>query len=252
MVTEKYLKRIFMRKPYFVHGFEYQFIDIQGEDDDSTFNITVNVVLPKKGMSFVTQVFSDDVFGIIEHSWNITGQQFSFTEKLLIDGKPTPESGIYINPEDRKKVLENLNQGIGVVKLDKSKNNFYEQVSANIIFSYPKSNFNDNFYIDSLSNIQVSLEYELRDIKLDGQKASLNLKHIDEFGNRFNENLQYSDRLVDVIHEIIWNTLEPSVNLENNPNDIFYNISFWLTKIDGLDVDVEGTSKTRFSPEMFN
>ena len=48
---------------FFVDGFEYQFISVEPYEDWA-IEITVNVLLPKKGQSYVVEKFSYDIYNI--------------------------------------------------------------------------------------------------------------------------------------------------------------------------------------------
>jgi len=63
-VAAKVAKKFLMHEPFFVDGFEYQFISVEPHEDWA-IDIVVNVVLPKKGQSFVTEKFSYDIHYII-------------------------------------------------------------------------------------------------------------------------------------------------------------------------------------------
>jgi hypothetical protein len=63
----KIVKKFLMSQPFFEDGFEYQFISVE-PDSDLAIKFTVNVILPKRGQSFVVEKFSYDIDVIIENA----------------------------------------------------------------------------------------------------------------------------------------------------------------------------------------
>jgi len=251
MATLNFLRKYFMKKPFFKDGFEYQFVDIQPDEDDASYDFTINVVPPKKGQSYIPTKFTHDIFGMIENSWNYLGSQYSFSENILVNGKKIEYDFIYINEEDTREILNNLNEGIRRVTVTSGRHGSYSvQVSADISFNYPKNA--EPFYFDSANNyIFINLIYELRDIRLNNERVELANGQIDNFGDVFNEILHNQDSFHEDLSTIIFETLEPSVKIADL-DDTWYNVNFWLTKIEGMFVDATGNSPDYvFTPKMF-
>ena len=108
IVNFKIIKKILMSETFNVDGFEYQFISVEPYQDWGT-NIVVNVVLPKKGQSFVVEKFSEDISHIIKRFSDYLGSVISYNEKILVDGRPVPKMGVYINKEDQNEIINALN-----------------------------------------------------------------------------------------------------------------------------------------------
>ena len=106
----KIVKKFLLSQPYYEDGFEYQFVSV--ELDDVIIDFTVNVVLPKKGQSFVVEKFSYDITNIMENISKYVGEQIVYIEHILIDGKPAPKGGVYINPEDCDEIIRSLNENV--------------------------------------------------------------------------------------------------------------------------------------------
>jgi hypothetical protein len=97
----------------------------------------------------------------------------------------------------------------------------------------------------------MNLVYELRNIKLNNERVELASGQIDNFGDVFNEILHNQDSFHEDLETIIFETLEPSVKIADL-DDTWYNVNFWLTKIDGMFVDATGNSPDYvFTPKMF-
>jgi hypothetical protein len=72
----------------------------------------------------------------------------------------------------------------------------------------------------------------------------------DSFGEVFNEKLQDSSRFRDGLQDIIYRVLEPSIKIQDI--EVYINAQYWLNKIDGMEVLVDGDSHIlEFIPEMF-
>jgi hypothetical protein len=179
------------------------------------------------------------------------GSQYSFSENILVNGKKVEYDFIYINGEDTREILNNLNEGIRRVTLESGRHGkFPAKVSADISFHYPKNA--EPFYFDSANSyIFMNLLYELRDIKLNNERVELASGQIDNFGDVFNEILHNQDSFHEDLTTIIFETLEPSVKI-SDLDDTWYNVNFWLSKIDGMFVDATGNSPDYvFTPKMF-
>ena len=104
----KIIKKILMSETFNVDGFEYQFISVEPYQDWA-INIVVNVVLPKKGQSFVAEKFNQDISHIIDRFSTYLGSVISYNEKILVDGRPVPKMGVYITKEDQNEIINALN-----------------------------------------------------------------------------------------------------------------------------------------------
>ena len=240
------VKKFLMSQPFYEDGFEYQFISVEPEEDWA-IKFTVNVILPKRGQSFVVEKFSYDVGNIIENASRYTGEKISYTEYILIEGKPIPENGVYINPEDCDEIIRSLNENVKKVTLSNDKD--VSDVRAKISFSRNKER--DKFYMmDSHQYLDFFLIYNIGRIEYNNTPVRISEKMFDDFGEVFNEKLQNSSRFRDELQNIIYSVLEPSMKINNI--DVFINAQYWINKIDGMEALSTGNSfKTEFVPEMF-
>jgi hypothetical protein len=235
-----------MSQPFFQDGFEYQFISVE-PDEDWAIKFTVNVLLPKKGQSFVVEKFSSDIAGIIENISKYIGQGISYTEYVLVEGKPIPESGVYINPEDCDEIMSSINENVKQVTLSNDRD--VSDVRVKISFSRNKER-NKFYTMDAHQYIDFFLKYDISRIEYNGTPVRINQKMFDEFGEVFNEKLVYSDSFRDRLLDIIYRVLEPSIKIKDL--DVYINTHYWINKIDGMEVLVDGNStKYNFIPEMF-
>ena len=240
----KVIRKLLTDKSFFEDGFEYQFISV--EDDEWSIEFTVNVILPKKGQSFVVEKFSSDVSNIIQNIWKYIGQEISYSENFLVEGKEVPESGIYINPEDCDEIITSLNENVKTVIVSNDKD--VSDVRANISFF---RNEEKAFYLmDSHQYIDIFLMYNISKLEYNSTPVNVNLKMIDEFAEVFNEKLQNSTMFRDNLQDIIYRVMEPSFHIENI--EVFFNVQYWINKVEGIEVQADGNIRNdEFLEEMF-
>jgi hypothetical protein len=242
----KIVKKFLMSHPFFEDGFEYQFISVE-PDDDWAIKFTVNVLLPKKGQSFVVEKFSHDIGVIIENASRYIGEGISYTEHILVEGKHIPEYGLYINDEDCDEIIRSLNENVRNVTLSNDKD--VSDISAKISFFRNKER-NKFYFMDVHEYIDFFLIYNIGGIEYNNTPVRINEKMFDDFGEVFNEKLQDSTRFRDNLQDIIYRVLEPSIKIEDI--EVYINAQYWINKIDGMKVLVDGNNaKYDFTPEMF-
>lgn len=243
----KFVKKFLMSEPFYEDGFEYQFISVE-PDEDLAIKFIVNVILPKRGQSFVVNKFSDDISDIIENASKYIGNGISYTERILVEGKPFPEEGLYINDEDCDEIIRALNENVKYVRVSNDRD--ISSVRANISFSRNKER--KKFYLmDAHQFIDIFLKYNISNFEYNDVPVNVNLKTIDDFAEVFNEKLQNSDMFRDKLQDIIYRVLEPSLQIKNI--DVYYNAQYWINKVEGIEVHSTGNSfTTDFTPEMFN
>ena len=240
----KFAKKFLMSEPFYNDGFEYQIISVE-DDSYNAIKFTVNVLLPKKGQSFVVEKFSYDIRDIIEDMSKFLGQGVSYSEKILVEGKEAPH--LYINPEDCDEIIKALNENVKHVVMSNDRD--VSSVRTNISFSPNKDR--DKFYlIDDHQYIDIFLKYSISNFEYNDVPVNVNLKKIDEFAEVFNEKLQNSERFRMKLDDIIYRVLEPSFHIEFI--ELYYNAQYWINKVDGIEVHSTGNSYTTdFSEDMF-
>lgn len=242
----KIAKKFLMSQPFHEDGFEYQFISVE-PDEDWAIKFTVNVLLPKKGQSFVVEKFSYDIQNILENVFNYIGGSISYTENILVEGKPIPEFGVYVNLEDCNEIINSLNQNIKSVVLSNDKD--VSDVRANISF-FRNQERNQFYLMDAHQYIDFFLKYNISKIEYNNTPVYISEKMFQDFGEVFNEKLQNSNTFRDEIQDIIYRVLEPSIKISDI--EVYINAQYWIDKIDGMEALSNGNSrKYDFEPEMF-
>jgi hypothetical protein len=243
--TASIVKKFLMSQPFFEDGFEYQFISVE-PDSDWAIKFTVNVLLPKKGQSFVVEKFSYDIGVIIENASRYIGEGISYTENILVEGRPIPENGVYINDEDCDEIIRSLNENVKQITLSNDKD--VSDISAKISFYRNREKI---FYsMDVHEYIDFYLRYDISRIEYNNTPVRISEKMFDKFGEVFNDKLQDSTRFRDGLQDIIYRVLEPSIKIQDI--EVYINAQYWIDKIDGMEVLVDGNSTIyEFIPEMF-
>ena len=222
----KIAKKFLMYEPFKVDGFEYQFISVEPHEDWA-IDVVVNVVLPKKGQSFVTEKFSYDIHYIIEGFGDYFGSAISYNEKILVDGKPTPERGVYINEEDQDEIINALNGNISKLSIS-IMNSQGETHNIRGGLNWRKA---DRKFYEVNEEIDFYFYYDVSNVIVNNGELNINPTKFDEFASTLNETLQNNDRFRDTVLENIYMVLMTSTKIENL--EVYFNASYYLTRIHG-------------------
>ena len=222
----KIAKKFLMYEPFKVDGFEYQFISVEPHEDWA-IDVVVNVVLPKKGQSFVTEKFSYDIHYIIEGFGDYFGSAISYNEKILVDGKPTPERGVYINEEDQDEIINALNGNISKLSIS-IMNSQGETHNIRGGLNWRKA---DRKFYEVNEEIDFYFYYDVSNVIVNNGELNINPTKFDEFASTLNETLQNNDRFRDTVLENIYMVLMTSTKIENL--EVYFNASYSLTRIHG-------------------
>jgi hypothetical protein len=222
----KFTKKFLMSEPFIVDGFEYQFISVEPYEDFG-IEITVNVILPKKGQSYVIEKFSYDVYHILENMNQYYGTTISYQEVILVDGKPTPEKGVYINEEDQDEIINALNGDMSNFSITHMSSD-YGTYKVRGGLSWEKI---DRKFYEVNEEIDFYFYYDVSDVVVNNGELSVNPTKIDEFASTLNDRLQDNDQFRDKIQDNIYRVLEPSVKIENL--EVYFNANYFLKRING-------------------
>jgi hypothetical protein len=226
----KFTKKFLMSEPFIVDGFEYQFISVEPYEDFG-IEITVNVILPKKGQSYVIEKFSYDVYHILENMNQYYGTTISYQEVILVDGKPTPEKGVYINEEDQDEIINALNGDMSNFSITHMSSD-YGTYKVRGGLSWEKI---DRKFYEVNEEIDFYFYYDVSDVVVNNGELSVNPTKIDEFASTLNDRLQDNDQFRDKIQDNIYRVLEPSVKIENL--EVYFNANYFLKRINGKEYE---------------
>lgn len=224
----RFAQKFLMTQPFYVDGFEYQFISVEPYEDFG-IEITVNVILPKKGQSYVIEKFSYDVYHILEGMNQYYGSGISYQEVILVEGQ-LPKRKAYINEEDQNEIIDSLNGNLSNFSIF-TMGSDYDDFKVRGSLDWEKSKI--RFYEVNGSDIDFYFYFNVSDIIVNNGEFSINPSQIDEFASTLNDRLQDNDQLRDKAQDIIYRVLEPSVQIEYL--EVYFNANYYLNKINGKE-----------------
>jgi hypothetical protein len=223
----KIIKKVLLNQSFFEEGYEYQFIGVEIGEDGFSYDLTINVILPKKGQSYVITVFSYHIHKILSNLWKYINDSFPYSEHILIDGKEPIKSGVYISREKQNKILTNLRNQVTSTEI-KLKNNY---LSFNISWK-PQSEQSytlEDVYIDFYYYISLS------NFKFGNKKVIPNLEIGDKIAGVISDSLFDDDNFKNKVDDIIYTTMYDEVNL-TKIDEVYFNGIWRIIKIDGWEV----------------
>ena len=248
IVNFKIIKKILMSETFNVDGFEYQFISVEPYQDWGT-NIVVNVVLPKKGQSFVVEKFSEDISHIIKRFSDYLGSVISYNEKILVDGRPVPKMGVYINKEDQNEIINALNGNMSNFSINNG--NVYKDKIVDLIkikgsLKWKKAK---KFY-DHYESIDFYFYYDVSNVIVNDGKLNINPSEIDKFATVLNDMLQDNHNFRDEILDNIYMVLDHTTKIEHLDANVYYNAHYYLDRINGKKSELK-YNNLGFDSSMF-
>lgn len=239
---KKFVQKLLMREPFYKNGFEYQFIEVDVNQD--MYNIIVNVVLPRKNQSYATPKFSYDIANILDNFSKYIGESFSYSEKILVDGKEPIKGGVFINDEKQEEVLIAIREQVKKITIKTA----IGMLGYEIFWKRPdKGKFykvDDNTYIDFYFYITIS------NFTLNGESVNPNLHMIDEISGIISDMMYDSDSVKGKIDDVLYIVMKNEMDI-SNIDDLYFQGIWYISHIDGMEV--HPTSRHfDLEPEMFN
>ena len=243
LTAVKFAQKFLTTQPFFVDGFEYQFISVEPYEDWA-IEITVNVLLPKKGQSYVVEKFSYDIYHILEDMNQYYGSGISYQEVILVEGQ-LPKRKAYINEEDQNEIIDSLNGNLSNFSIF-TMGSDYDDFRVRGSMDWEKTG--GKFYEVNGSEIEVYFYFNVSDIIVNNGELSINPSQMDEFTSTLNDRLQDNDQFRDKVQDIIYRVLEPSVQIEYL--EVYFNANYYLNKINSKEYKPT-TPAMSFKPHMF-
>jgi hypothetical protein len=227
IVFDKLINKLFVGKTIKKDIFSYEFISSSiNSYDIGWMDIKINVITPKKGQSYFKGVFITDVKEIISKVETFIGKKL-YNLYFYVDGKKCED--VFISNEDERKIFENLSK-IDQINIFDNNISFKSKVSFKKPTNYP-------WYKNSYEGPEISLNYDIYDIRVNGEIPGPNFgkddKKLSILSQHINELLMDSDRFRDNVSESVINVLEPSMRLLDDYNS-YYSIYYYIDKIDGI------------------
>lgn len=222
----KIFRKVLMDHSFNKDGYEYHFLSIEPDEKGWSFDIVVNVVLPVKGQSYATPVFSGHIHDILSNIWKYVGSSFSYSEKLLVDGKEPVDRGLFVSTEKQREVLFTMRKEIKQITIWTAIGNLTFDVYWK---PWEKFYVLDDVYIDFNFNIEISK------FMLDGRPVVPNLKIADDVSGAILNVMYDSDALRDEVNNVIYDVMSNEIDI-TSVDDLYYQARYYITKIDGFEV----------------
>jgi hypothetical protein len=236
------IRRVLIGNSFNKDGYEYRFLSIDSDEKGWSYDIVVDVTLPKKGQSYATPVFSGHIHDILSNIWKYIGTSFSYSEKILVDGEDSVKGGVYISPKKQKEVFFTMVREIDHVKIKTDLGNLSFDVSWKPMEKFYSL---DDVYLDFNSNIQISK------FILDGAYVKPNLKMADDVAGTILNLMYDTDYLRDEINNVIYDVMADEIDV-TKVDDLYYQVLFYISKIDGFEVNGRYSNYYDLEPDMFN
>jgi len=243
MSLQKLIKNLLMDEPFNVDGYLYDFMSVELNEKGWAYDIIVNVVLPEKGQSYATPVFSTHIHQILSNIWKYVGTSFSYSEKILVDGKEPVNRGVFISTKKQREVLLSMRREINKAKVWTE----IGWLTFDVNWKPMKEFYQlDDVYIDFNFYIEISNFY------LDGRYVKPNLKIADDVSGAILNIMHDSDTLRDDINNVIYDAMSDEIDIMDI-DDLYFQGRFFIVKMDGFEVN-GGYSYSDYydlEPEMF-
>jgi hypothetical protein len=237
----KLIRRVLIGNSFNKDGYEYRFLSIDPDDRELAYDIVVDVTLPKEGQSYVTPVFSAHIHDILSNIWKYIGTSFSYSEKILVNGEEPVKGGVYITPKKQKEIYFTMVREIDHVKIKTDIGNLSFDVSWKPMEKFYSL---DDVYLDFNFNIQISK------FILDGAYVKPNLKMADDVAGTILNVMYDTDYLRDEINNVIYDVMADEIDV-TKVDDLYYQVLFYISKIDGFEVNGRYSNYYDLEPNMF-
>jgi len=223
----KIFRKVLMDHSFNKDGYEYHFLSIEPDEKGWSFNIVVNVVLPVKGQSYATPVFSGHIHDILSNIWKYVGSSFSYSEKILVDGKEPVNKGVFISSEKQRDVLFAMRREVKEVTL--------RTAIGPLTFDVYWRPMREFYYLEDVY-IDFNFDIEISHFILDSHYAVPNLKIADDVAGAILNVMYDTDYLRDKINNVIYDVMGNEIDIMGI-DDLYYQARFFIIKVDGFEIN---------------
>jgi hypothetical protein len=223
----KVIKKVLMGYSFNKDGYEYRFISIEPDEKGWSYDIVVNVDLPVKGQSYATPVFSGHIHEILTNIWKYIGTSFSYSEKLLVNGKEPVDRGLFISEEKQKEVLFTMRKEIKEVTI--------WTAIGNLTFDVYWRPMREFYYLDDVY-IDFDFDIEIKNFLLDSHYVVPNLDIADDVAGAILNVMYDSESLREEMNNVLYDVMSNEIDI-TSIDDLYYQARFYITKIDGFEVN---------------
>jgi hypothetical protein len=223
----KIFRKVLIDHSFNKDGYEYHFLSIELDEKGWAYNIIVNVILPVKGQSYATPVFSAHIHDILSNIWKYVGSSFSYSEKILVEGKEPVSGGLFISTEKQREVLHTMRKEIKEVTL--------KTAIGPLTFDVYWKPMGEFYYLDDVY-IDFDFDIEIKNFMLDSHYAVPNLDIADDVAGAILNVMYDSESLREEMNNVAYDAMSNEIDI-TNVDDLYYQVRFYITKIDGFEVN---------------
>lgn len=238
----KIIRKVLLSQTFKKDGYEYDFMSIEPDEEGMAFDIVVNVILPKKGQSYAVPVFSQNIHEILVNIWKYIDTSFSYSERILVDGKEPVDRGLFVSEDKQRQVLQKMRKEVERVEIRSA----LGMLGFDVYWKKPDG----KFY--TLDDVYINFHFftELSKFTLNNTPVVPNMDMIDEIAGVVTELMFDSDSIRDDINNVIYDVMSDEINIMN-VDDLYYQALYHTVKVDGMFVDSKYLSHYDLEPEMF-
>jgi len=238
----KIFRKVLMEHSFDKDGYEYHFLSIEPDDAKGwSYNIVVNVVLPEKGQSYATPVFSGHIHDILSNIWKYVGSNFSYSEKILVDGKEPINKGVFISSEKQREVLFAMRKEVKEVTL--------RTAIGPLTFDIYWRPMEEFYYLDDVY-IDFNFNIEISNFMFDSHYVVPNLKIADDVAGAILNVMYDTDYLRDEINNVLYDVMGNEIDIIGI-DDLYYQARFFIIKMDGFEINQKWGNHYDLEPDMF-
>ena len=223
----KIFRKVLMEHSFDKDGYEYHFLSIEPDEKGWSYDIVVNVVLPVKGQSYATPVFSGHIHDILSNIWKYIGSSFSYSEKILVEGKEPVSSGLFISTEKQREVLSTMRKEVKEVTL--------KTAIGPLTFDVYWKPMGEFYHLDDVY-IDFDFDIEIKNFMLDSHYAVPNLDIADDVAGAILNVMYDSESLREEMNNVVYDAMSNEIDI-TSIDDLYYQVRFYITKIDGFEVN---------------
>ena len=223
----KLIRRVLIGNSFNKDGYEYRFLSIEPDQKGWAYDIVVDVTLPKKGQSYATPVFSGHIHDILSNIWKYIGTSFSYSEKILVDGKEPVNRGLFISTEKQKEVLVAMRNELKEVTI--------WTAIGNLTFDVYWRPMREFYYLDDVY-IDFDFDIEIKNFLLDSHYVVPNLDIADDVAGAILNVMYDSESLREEMNNVLYDVMSNEIDI-TSIDDLYYQARFYITKIDGFEVN---------------
>jgi len=238
----KIFRKVLMEHSFDKDGYEYHFLSIEPDDAKGwSYNIVVNVVLPEKGQSYATPVFSGHIHDILSNIWKYVGSNFSYSEKILVNGKEPINKGIFISSEKQREVLFTMRKEVKEVTL--------RTAIGPLTFDIYWRPMEEFYYLDDVY-IDFNFNIEISNFMFDSHYVVPNLKIADDVAGAILNVMYDTDYLRDEINNVLYDVMGNEIDIIGI-DDLYYQARYFIIKMDGFEITQKWGNYYDLEPDMF-